>query len=64
MAVQGLWLFEHKHKLGNAPAQKVFGTVQLPSVPTARSFAEYQSRLVEPADGAEALPGVTAWRYV
>ncbi len=64
MAVQALWLFEHKDKLGNAPAQKVFGTVQLPKLATARSFAEYEAGLVGPTDGAEALPGVTAWRYV
>ena len=64
MAVQGLWLFEHKDKLGNAPAQKVFATVSLPHVPIARSFIEYQAGLVAPAEGAEALPGVTAWRYV
>jgi CRISPR-associated protein Csd2 len=65
MAVRGLWLFEHKDKLGNAPAHKVLATLQLPSVPHARSFAEYAlAGIVEPADGAEALPGVTAWRYV
>ena len=64
MAVQGLWLFEHKDKLGNAPAHKILASVQLPKVPVARSFAEYESGLVAPAEGAEVLPGVTAWRYV
>ena len=65
MAVRGLWLFEHKDKLGNAPAHKVLATVQLPSVPQARSFAEYVSAgMKEPADGTESLPGVTSWRYV
>ena len=65
MAVRGLWLFEHKDKLGNAPAHKVLGTVQLPSVPTARSFAEYEAAgITEPEDGGEALPGVNVWRYV
>jgi len=65
MAVRGLWLFEHKDKLGNAPAHKVLSTVQVPSVPSARSFAEYENAgITEPEDGAEALPGVTAWRYV
>lgn len=65
MAVRGLWLFEHKDKLGNQPAHKVLGTVQVASVPSARSFAEYEAAgLTEPADGAEVLPGVTAWRLV
>jgi CRISPR-associated protein Csd2 len=65
MAVRGLWLFEHKDKLGNAPAHKVLATLQLPNVPQARSFTEYElAGIVEPGDGAEALPGVTAWRYV
>lgn len=65
MSVRGLWLFEHKDKLGNAPAHKVLSTVQLPSVPRARSFAEYEAAgIVEPTDDSEALPGVTAWRYV
>lgn len=65
MAVRGLWLFEHKDKLGNAPAHKVLGTVQVPSVPHARSFAEYEAAgITEPEDGGEALPGVTAWHYV
>lgn len=65
MAVRGLWLFEHKDELGNAPAHKVLGTVQLPSVPTARSFAEYEAAgITAPADDAEVLSGVTAWRYV
>ena len=65
MSVCGLWLFEHKDKLGNAPAHKVLATVELPSVPNARSFAEYQANgITEPVEGAEALSGVTAWRYV
>ena len=65
MAVRGLWLFEHKDKLGNAPAHEVLASVQLPRVPQARSFAEYEAAgLTEPADGTEALAGVTAWRYV
>jgi CRISPR-associated protein Csd2 len=65
MAVRGLWLFEHKDKLGNAPAHRVLATVQIPSVPQARSFAEYEAAgITEPADATEALPGVMAWRYV
>jgi CRISPR-associated protein Csd2 len=65
MAVRGLWLFEHKDKLGNAPAHRVFETVQFPNVPQARSFAEYEARgIVEPTDGTEPLSGVTSWRYV
>lgn len=65
MAVRGLWLFEHKDELGNAPAHKVLGTVQLPNVPSARSYAEYEAAgITAPADDTEALPGVTAWRYV
>ena len=65
MAVRGLWLFEHKDKLGNQPAHKVLGTVQVPSVPGARSFAQYAAAgLTKPEDGVEALPGVTVWRYV
>ncbi len=65
MAVHRLWLFEHRDKLGNAPAHKVLGTFQVPSVPSARSFAEYEAKgITEPEDGGEALSGVTAWRYV
>ena len=65
MAVRGLWLFEHKDKLGNAPAHKVLSTIELPQVPQARSFAEYEAAGIgTPEDGTEALPGVTVWRYV
>ena len=64
MAVRGLWLFEHKDKLGNAPAHKVLATVQVPHVPGARGFAAYEDALVQPAEDAEAISGVTAWRYV
>ena len=64
MSVQRLWLFEHKDQLGNAPANKVLDTVRIPSVPGARSFAEYEAGMVEPEEGMEVLPGVTAWRYV
>ena len=64
MEVRGLFLFEHKDKLGNAPAHKVLGTVSLPSVPLSRSFAEYESGMSAPEDGSEPLPGVTCWRYV
>lgn len=71
MAVRGLWLFEHKDKLGNAPAHKIFATVVLPELSKqpwslqARSFAEYEKAgIAVPEDGTEALPGVTAWRYV
>jgi len=65
MAVRGLWLFEHKDALGNAPAHKVLETVRLPHLPAARSFAEYERAGIEaPAEDGEALAGVTAWRYV
>jgi CRISPR-associated protein Csd2 len=65
MAVRRLWLFEHRDQLGNAPAHKVLATVEVPHVPQARSFAEYESvGLTEPTDGTEPLPGVTAWQYV
>ncbi|WP_263415262.1 type I-C CRISPR-associated protein Cas7/Csd2 [Terriglobus albidus] len=64
MSVQRLWLFEHKDELGNAPAHRVLETVRVPSVPGARSFAEYETGIVEPQDGTEVFPGVTAWRYV
>ena len=64
MEVRGLFLFEHKDKLGNAPAHKVLSSVSLPSVPLSRSFAEYESGMIAPADGSEPLPGVTCWQYV
>jgi CRISPR-associated protein Csd2 len=64
MEVRGLFLFEHKDKLGNAPAYKVLSSVALPSVPLSRSFAEYESGMTAPVDGSEPLPGVTCWRYV
>lgn len=65
MEVRGLYLFEHKDKLGNAPAHKVLSTVSIPSVPTARDFAEYETAgLVAPEDGSEPISGVTCWRYV
>ncbi len=64
MSVRGLFLFQHESKLGNAPAHKVLASVQLASVPIARSFAEYEPSLQAPDDGAQPLPGVTCWRYV
>jgi CRISPR-associated protein Csd2 len=64
MTVRRLYLFEHSSELGNAPAHHVFETIQLPSVKTPRSFAEYESGITEPEDGAEVLPGVRAWRWV
>jgi CRISPR-associated protein Csd2 len=66
MAVRGLWLFEHKDELGNAPAHKVLDSVKLPSVPSARSFAEYEAAgITAPADDTQICDGgVTAWRYV
>jgi CRISPR-associated protein Csd2 len=63
MEVRGLYLFEHSSKLGNAPAHKLFETINIPSVKTARAFADYNP-LSAPEDGAEAVPGVTVWRYV
>lgn len=65
MEVRGVYLFEHELKLGNAPAHKVLATVEIPSVPAARSFAEYeQAGLKAPADGSQPMPGVTCWQYV
>ncbi len=65
MATRALVLFEHEAKLGNAPAHKVFETVELPSTKLARSFQNYlDAGLFLPEDGAEVLPGVRAWRYV
>lgn len=65
MATRGLLLFEHKEKLGNAPAHKVFATAHLPNRQLARSFEDYlEAGLALPEDGAEVLPGVHAWRYV
>jgi CRISPR-associated protein Csd2 len=63
MEVRGLYLFEHSSKLGNAPAHQLFETIKIPSVKTARAFADYNP-LSAPEDGAEAVPGVTVWRYV
>ena len=64
MAVRGLWLFEHKDKLGNAPAHKVLASVQLPNVPGARGFSEYEAGMTQPEEEGQVLPGVIAWRYV
>jgi CRISPR-associated protein Csd2 len=65
MEVRGLFLFEHKDKLGNAPPHKVLHAVELPHVPLARSFAEYEAAGVSfPYDGSEPLPGVICRRYV
>ncbi len=65
MELRGLYLFEHKDKLGNAPAHRVFDTIQLPHVPSARSFTEYEAAIImKPEDGSEPLPGVTCWRIV
>ena len=65
MEVRGLYLFEHKDKLGNAAAHKVLSSVSIPNVPSARSFSEYESAgLIAPDDGVEPFPGVTCWRYV
>jgi CRISPR-associated protein Csd2 len=64
MAVRGFWLFEHNTALGNAPAHKVFESVKLKREESAppRQFMDYT--LSAPADGAEVLAGVRAWRYV
>jgi CRISPR-associated protein Csd2 len=66
MATRGLWLFEHKSMLGNAPAHKVFETIEIEERPvelTPRAFSDYLPLLKSPCDGAEVLPGVHAWRY-
>ncbi|SNT09014.1 hypothetical protein SAMN05421770_104115 [Granulicella rosea] len=43
----------------------LWSTVDIPSVPPARSFAEYeQAGLKAPEDGSQSLPGVICWRYV
>ena len=64
MAVRGLWLFEHNTALGNAPAHRVFESIKLKLDESVipRQFADYT--LTAPEDGAEALSGVRAWRYV
>jgi CRISPR-associated protein Csd2 len=68
MEVRGLWLFEHNTELGNAPAHAVLDSIKVsdarPEGWTPRAFAEYSDLLTLPADGAEILPGVRAWRYV
>lgn len=64
MAVRGLWLFEHNTALGNAPAHRVFESIQLKRdesrIP--RQFTDYA--LAAPEDGAWVLSGVRSWRYV
>ena len=62
MEVRGLYLFEHSSKLGNAPAHRLFEAIKIPSVKTARAFADYA--VSAPEDGVEAVPGVTVWRCV
>lgn len=62
MACQGLYVFSHESSLGNAPAQHLFGRVQLEPndgvVP--RRFSHYRIEIAE-----EALPeGVTLTRLV
>jgi CRISPR-associated protein Csd2 len=65
MEVRGLYLFEHESKLGNAPAHKVLSSIEIPSVPLARSFAEYEHAGMKiPEDGSQSVPGVTCWCYV
>jgi CRISPR-associated protein Csd2 len=62
MEVRGLYLFEHNSKLGSAPAYRLFESVKIAPVTTPRTFADYC--VSAPDDGAEIVPGVTAWRYV
>jgi CRISPR-associated protein Csd2 len=65
MEVRGLYLFEHDSKLGNAPAHRVLSSIEISSVPAARSFAEYEAAgFKTPEDGSQTVPGVTCWRYV
>ncbi len=57
MSIQGLWVFTHECKWGNAPAHKLFNLVELHSqVEIPRSFDDYEVKL----PSKEALPpGVT-----
>jgi len=61
MALRGLYVFSHEHKLGNAPAHVLFDLIDVPSAGTAvRSFKEYAVEIKE-----DALPdGVTLTRLV
>ena len=45
MSPQGLYVFSHESKLGNAPAHKLFERIQVklkPEVVTPRKFNDYQ----------------------
>ena len=60
MEVRGLLLFEHSSMLGNAPAHKLFDTIQVKPQSIPRSFAEYG--FVPPT--AEITPGVRLVQYI
>jgi CRISPR-associated protein Csd2 len=62
MEVRGLYLFEHSTPLGNAPAHKLFATIQIPSSKIPRAFSDYS--VSAPGDGTEAATGVTVWRLL
>ena len=60
MACRGLYVFSHDSRLGNAPAHRLFETIETPgsSVPAPRSFSDYS--VVHPDDGKlKEFPGVT-----
>lgn len=62
MEVRRLYLFEHSSKLGNALAHRLFETIKISPVKTSRAFEDYI--VSAPESEAEAVPGVTLWRYV
>jgi CRISPR-associated protein Csd2 len=47
MAVRGLYVFEHKSALGNAPAHKLFDLIRVESKEIPRSFADCRVTLPE-----------------
>jgi CRISPR-associated protein Csd2 len=61
MTVRGLFVFEHDSALGNAPAHKLFESVQIKGPETPRLFSDYT--VTTPAEGD--LPsGVSLRRIV
>jgi CRISPR-associated protein Csd2 len=60
MAARRLFVFEHKHRLGNAPAHVLFDKIKVKRKDASKSPRSFNDYVVEaPADGTQVVAGVT-----